>query len=739
MTTSCRQFFRIATVCQLLPALLWLTAGIGEARPPLPQSPVSITRIATGVGGVTKIGYWSPVRIELQGEGASMRCRLELETLDGEGLRVVYRNRSDAAVLTVSAGEATATFRYYKPGRLEAPLTVRVLEAETDRVIAEQTVSPRHLPSTMSLYVQLGDGVGIERVIPYGSRSSAHGIATRHIAGTTSLPDHYLGYDGVDGMLLTTTDLSWLDALSDRQRTALREWVSGGGRLVISAAVSATRLFGEGGELADWSPGEVVGIRESFETTGLMNYSRAAQPLPPRFRAPFAEVKAPAGRILAYEGGGGLGDRPMMIERAIGFGQVVILLIDLEEPEFSQWLGVPRLLASMLGIVEDDPGSGQGGSHPVATVAYSDIIGQLRGALDQFSDVVLVRFSWIAALIVGYLLIIGPADYFGLKIVRKHHWTWLTFPLLVIVFSVLAVLLSRGLKGKEVRVNQVHIVDYDTVSGTVRGALWAHVYSPNLTRRDVSLKTERLIAAGVRTSESTLSWQGSPGSLIGGMVGPTGMVVQADPYGVAVGGSLGEVSGLPATVGSTKSLFGQWRGTWNNSAAESARLTTSRNGLLSGEFVNPLPVRLERVMIAYGVWLYRLPYALEPGQRVRMRELAPLDLRWQLTRRRVVKSHDVSLPWNPEDVDDLPRIVEMLMFYDAAGGRNYTRLRHEYQDDIDLSTQLNLERAILVGRAAEPLATLHFANESAQPRFDRRLQIVRIMWPVEPASEDERD
>ena len=44
----------------------------------------------------------------------------------------------------------------------------------------------------------------------------------------------------------------------------------------------------------------------------------------------------------------------------------------------------------------------------------------------------------------------------------------------------------------------------------------------------------------------------------------------------------------------------------------------------------------------------------------------------------------------------------MLMFHEAAGGRNYTALRHRHQQELDFSRQLVLNRAILAGRVAEP-------------------------------------
>ena len=46
----------------------------------------------------------------------------------------------------------------------------------------------------------------------------------------------------------------------------------------------------------------------------------------------------------------------------------------------------------------------------------------------------LVPFWLVAGLIVVYILLIGPGDYFFLrKLVGRMEWTWLTFPLVVLL------------------------------------------------------------------------------------------------------------------------------------------------------------------------------------------------------------------------------------------------------------------------------------------------------------------
>jgi hypothetical protein len=101
------------------------------------------------------------------------------------------------------------------------------------------------------------------------------------------------------------------------------------------------------------------------------------------------------------------------------------------------------------------------------------------------------------------------------------------------------------------------------------------------------------------------------------------------------------------------------------------------------------------------------------GQRVSIADFPPLDLEARLTQRRIEQSKDVATPWE-KDSTDVPRIVQMLMFHEAARGRNYTGLSHRYQPEIDLSESVRLGQAVLVGRAKQPTARLTAGTDTTR-------------------------
>src|SRR5207248_540885 len=152
------------------------------------------------------------------------------------------------------------------------------------------------------------------------------------------------------------------------------------------------------------------------------------------------------------------------------------------------------------------------------------------------------------------------------------------------------------------------------------------------------------------------------------------------------------LAGLTLQTASSKRLAGTW---WAQSSLDPATdLTTDQFGLLAGSFRFPLPLELSDCILAHGEKLYRLR-TLAPGQTVRMADFDPLNLEARLTERRVEQSKDVSTRWEQDSVD-IPRIMQMIMFHEAARGRSYTGLTHRYQHQLDLSEHVRLGQAILV-------------------------------------------
>ena len=175
------------------------------------------------------------------------------------------------------------------------------------------------------------------------------------------------------------------------------------------------------------------------------------------------------------------GGLPLVIRTARGFGQVIFVAADLDQSPLNKWVGPADAGGQVARHAHDAAVEDSKDNASMMHYGYGDLAGQLRSALDRFTGVRLVPFWLVAGLIIVYILLIGPGDYFFLrKVVRRMEWTWLTFPAIVALVCVGAYLLAYRLKGDQLRVNQIDLVDVDAASGRMRGTTWLNVFSPRM-------------------------------------------------------------------------------------------------------------------------------------------------------------------------------------------------------------------------------------------------------------------
>jgi hypothetical protein len=77
-----------------------------------------------------------------------------------------------------------------------------------------------------------------------------------------------------------------------------------------------------------------------------------------------------------------------------------------------------------------------------------------------------------------------------------------------------------------------------------------------------------------------------------------------------------------------------------------------------------------------------------------------------LVRRRAIDEETRTMAAWDQRSFDVPRIMEMIMFHDAAGGREYTGLVHRHAAWLDLSRHIAAGRAILIGRVSAGATSL---------------------------------
>ena len=139
-------------------------------------------------------------------------------------------------------------------------------------------------------------------------------------------------------------------------------------------------------------------------------------------------------------------------------------------------------------------------------------------AVSQLPTLALPPISGLLALLVAYILLIGPINYLVLKRLDRREWAWVTMPILIVVFAAGAYAYGAALRGSDVIVNEIAIVR--GAPGATEGSAQAYlgVFSPTRSVYQVSVPGGALLSTSIN------------GDMFGGIGTTTVLdVLQGDP------------------------------------------------------------------------------------------------------------------------------------------------------------------------------------------------------------------
>jgi hypothetical protein len=716
MTRLFARALTVATLCLFVWGLVAVTALAAEGP--------KIVGAHLGLGDGYKVGFWAPLRVTVKGGDAPVGVTVMAITPDSDGVGVAT-STPGARPLSTQPGAVSEENLYVRIGQQEAPIEVRIYADGRQvhrRVFSSSGGDPEMIKSgeelplasstTDRLFVQLGadTGVGAEsETADYGSISTAATLVT----DADDLPRDAIGYDGVDAVVLVTGSRSgdvtagWMGGLtaSDAQIQALAEWVRGGGRLVLSCGAASATMLAEGGPLAEFLPGDYAGPSTIADTSAIERFADASsgddigainQGVG---TLNLALIENPRGVVLAHAGRTA-SETPLVIRAPLGFGEVTFVAFDLDSPAIIGWNGRAALMRQLLRLPMTPPtDSNQYGGW----WRQQDLVNNLLAKLDdEFIGVRTTPFLAIVGLVVLYLLLIGPGDYFFVKnVLRRVEATWVTFPILVAATSAAAYFGAYWLKGDKLRVNQVEIIDIDAADGATRGRLVTHLFSPTAKRYDLSLAPKSLTGEPMAPTASGTAWLGKPTLGLGGMQSPSSSSNQSgvtpsyqiDSTPLVTGPQSGPtIVGMPVQVWSTKSLVSRYEG--ETDRVVDSQLSRDRDDLVEGSLTNDCGVRLSDCRLLYGTWAWKLGAIGDGETKTIDPSVSPVRISTLLGKIDEANPYDRFNRWTTiEAMGDALSVGTLA----AGDGEAASRYLH----DLDLAHHLAAGKAILLARVED--------------------------------------
>lgn len=468
----------------LLVAALLLCVAIVPTEAAQSSHALSWT-VAASLDGVVKYGEWLPVRATVSNAGVDRTVEVHAVVPSPEGRTTYVRS------LNLAGGARKQVILYVLPNTFSRRLEVALIE--DSQPVLEATVAVRPVPYSTFVIGTLTrhpDGLAALEAVA----ASAPGAASQvvHLA-SDDIPERAQGLASLDVIVINGSDTS---QLSHSQRQAVADWVQLGGQLVLGGGSDAQLTLA--GLPADLVPVKVDGTSSLDNLSGLKGLARAAVRVPGPFVVTATSATSRHGRVAARQA-----DLPLVVQAEVGKGRVTFLALDLASPPFGAWEGE---LAFWRRLLQPPNARLEGSVTDVAPAQWTDA--GMISALTSLPALNLPSVGWLVLLLALYVVMVGPANYLVLRRAGRLEWAWLTVPALTLTFSIGAYGTGYGLRGGEVILHTISVVDTAPGDETAAVRTYVGVFSPGKQNFTISLSgdpTVRLLNARYATWGPTAS------------------------------------------------------------------------------------------------------------------------------------------------------------------------------------------------------------------------------------------
>ena len=298
------------------------------------------------------------------------------------------------------------------------------------------------------------------------------------------IPDHGMALQSLDAMLMININS---ENLSSAQRQAIRRWVQGGGHLIMIGGPSAQA---SAQALGDMMPLQPKDSRSLDDVSALARFSGDNKSqLTERTIVSVGSLHEDA-RLLVEQDG-----LPLLARRELGAGLVDFLAIDPTLEPLASWGQISRLWMQMLASRAPHPAwvtgftSQESGAEAVANLPGVDLLPPLQ-TLCLFLSL--------------YIVMIGPVNYYILSRIKRSGWGWITIPLVIIVFTGVAWTVGFSLRGAEIIVSRLSVVQSFPDSDEARLEQFVGLLSPRRATYSLDVPDDHFLAVAGATTPSAL-------------------------------------------------------------------------------------------------------------------------------------------------------------------------------------------------------------------------------------------
>jgi hypothetical protein len=398
-----------------------------------------------GWEGHARRGVWMPVFVQVSNEKPTSAV-IELYTPHDSSTAMNIR-------MPIAIGPSAQTYVIYAPliSSWDNSIVLRIRDRTTRKLLAEQALldpmsedgikADPNLFKNSDLFIAESGRRRVLAGLGAGNDGPQCGFLRQ-----SRLPGVTKGFDGVSVLVLNQPDFLQLELV---QQNTICDWVRAGGHLVLWLSEDP---IPPGRPLVGLLPCEVGDpVAVSIAPTDLRRAGLSDR---------FAKLKGRA--LTPTEGASRIpllnSSSASAITGSRGYGQVTVLSFDasdllFDQPDHSKEFWGKALSLNLNPVVN------------TSSVNYG-IVRQNNGAAGQIIDLLgnvpgvgSFGFGYVAVVLIGMMLLVGPVDWFVLKRMGRQHWTWVTTSGWIALITIVALFIGSLFRSGQLHFRTLAVVD----------------------------------------------------------------------------------------------------------------------------------------------------------------------------------------------------------------------------------------------------------------------------------------
>jgi hypothetical protein len=419
---------------RLIGLLVLLLLVVGFA-PPMQISPGPVTlAVEAGFDGIFREDQWMPVLIRASNDGADMEGRLVVRPETSNNAV----NNTYSLPISLPEGSRKAVFLYITARSFASQIRVELMDND-GVVVAAEPANMRSIQARDQLYV-----------VVTGSATGTTDLTAIHDAGyggfqanwtIDNIPDRSSALSPVNTMLFSEIDTG---NLSSAQQEAIGDWIVQGGHLIVTGGTNWQATAAGLGDLLPLRPDDSTTVDDLNPVSEWLRFN-GADNLSQQTVIATGDVQDGADVLVRTAD-----EIPLVARRMLGGGTVDYLAFEPNAQPLRAWGGMTDFWLTLASTVNVQPSWAYGiGNWTDATTSANILPG-----VDLLPDILpLCGFLGL------YIALVGPLNYLILNKLNRRELAWVTIPLFIILFSALAWVVGFNLRGNEVTMSRLTLVE----------------------------------------------------------------------------------------------------------------------------------------------------------------------------------------------------------------------------------------------------------------------------------------